>query len=687
MRRLLAITYLFLSSFWGILFAQEPDSVQYSMEIGEVTIKYRPPIKLGDIGVNGRKIDSVALRESISVSLADLLSRSSSVFVKSYGRATLSTVSFRGASPSHTQVAWNGMKINSPMVGMVDFSLIPSYFIDEVGIYSGSGSVNIAGGSIGGSIALSTKAPEAKGFKIQYLQGVGSYGTFDQYADFAFGRGKFQSSTRIYYVTSKNNFEYTNYRKKIFITNELGEVIDFYYPIEKNKNGSFNDLHFMQELFLKGDDGSSWGASFWYMDSRRGVPLLNVDYKNGNNSRNRQNEKTLRSVVTWDKNTGNSLLSAKFGYTGTHLNYLFLGDTGYGDPQKMVDSHSTINSFFGEGKIDIETNEKWMITGGVSLYQHFVKSIDNAIAEHSTTNTIIGYNKARFEVSANIMTKYMPTKRLGVAINLKEDMYGTDIISPVPAIFLDYLVSYKGDIKLKASLSRNHRYPTLNDLYFMPGGNDSLKTEKGTSFDIGFDFGIEKEKVAFSGGITLFDSRIKDWIMWLPTYKGFWSPINIKKVHSYGIESEGELTLTLPEGIIFSIAGNFSVTRSINMGEPLGQFDLSVGKQLVYIPVYSSAFTGNIDWKKWFFVYKWNYYSERYTTSSNEISTKIGKLPPYFMSDVSIGRDFSTQFGIVSLKFMINNLLDEEYESVLSRPMAGRNWGIYLGVNPSFSRK
>lgn len=672
---------------FGNISAQEPDSVPYFIDIGEVTIKYHPQIMLEYVGLNGDKIDSVELRESISVSLADLLSRSSSVFVKSYGRATLSTVSFRGTSPSHTQVTWNGMKINSPMVGMVDFSLIPSYFVDDVGIFNGASYVNFAGGSLGGSITLSTKAPDDKGLNLKYIQGIGSFGTYDQYADIAFGKEKFQSSTRFYYVTSLNNFEYTNYRKKVYVENESGEIINFYYPIENNKNGFFKDLHLMQELFYKGNDGSRWGVSFWYVNSRRGIPMLNVDYKVGINSRNNQNEKTLRSIVTWDKNIGNKSLSGKFGYTGSGLNYLYMGDTGYGEPKKMVDSQSTVNTLFYEGNLDFPANDTWNASGGLTMYQHFVKSIDNAKAELISSSNVIGYKKARFEATANIMVKYMPAKRMGVALNLKESLYGTKLTPPVPAFFLDYLLSHKGDINLKASLSRNYRYPTLNDLYFMPGGNDSLKTEKGTTFDVGLDFGIERDKVDFSGGITFFNSRIDDWIMWLPTYMGFWSPINVKMVHSFGMESEGELNLVLSDNIHFSIDGNFSVTRSINRGEALSKFDLSVGKQLVYIPVYSSSITGKIDWRKWILIYKWNYYSQRYTTSSNEMSTNIGKLPPYFMSDISIGKQFSANFGTFSIKILVNNIFDEEYESVLSHPMAGRNYGLFFGINPSFPVK
>ena len=95
----------------------------------EVTFEERRPLK--EIGVVKVKFDSLMLKENIALSMADILAYNSSLFVKNYGRATLSTVSFRGTSSSHTQVLWNGIAINSPMLGMTDFSQIPSYLIDE----------------------------------------------------------------------------------------------------------------------------------------------------------------------------------------------------------------------------------------------------------------------------------------------------------------------------------------------------------------------------------------------------------------------------------------------------------------------------------------------------------------------------------------------------------------------------
>ena len=55
-----------------------------------VTVTAKRPMK--DIGITKTTFDSIALKENIALSMADILTFNSSAFVKSYGRATLSTV-------------------------------------------------------------------------------------------------------------------------------------------------------------------------------------------------------------------------------------------------------------------------------------------------------------------------------------------------------------------------------------------------------------------------------------------------------------------------------------------------------------------------------------------------------------------------------------------------------------------
>jgi iron complex outermembrane receptor protein len=71
--------------------------------------------------------------------------------------------------------------------------------------------------------------------------------------------------------------------------------------------------------------------------------------------------------------------------------------------------------------------------------------------------------------------------------------------------------------------------------------------------------------------------------------------------------------------------------------------------------------------------------------SSNDIML-TGKLPEYFMNNISLEKRFSSSWADFSLKGSINNLFDEEYLSVLSRPMPGINFEIFLGITPKWGR-
>ena len=239
----------------------------------------------------------------------------------------------------------------------------------------------------------------------------------------------------------------------------------------------------------------------------------------------------------------------------------------------------------------------------------------------------------------------------------------------------------------KASVSRNFRFPTLNDLYFLPGGNPDLKNETGVQYEAGLSFAVGRDAIyTLSGSASWYDQRIDDWILWLPTTKGFFSPVNIKEVHAYGVEVRGDLSVMLARGLKLDLDGTFSWSPSINVGEPMSPADQSVGKQLPYEPEFSGTATGRLAWRSWGLLWQFCYYSERYTMSSNDI-TLTGRLTPYVMNNLSLEKGFAFRRADLSLKATINNLFNEEYLSVLSRPMPRMNCEFFINVKPKWGKK
>lgn len=652
--------------------------------LGEVVVTAKRPMK--EIGVQKTTFDSLALKENVALSMADVLTFNSSVFVKSYGRATLSTVAFRGTSPSHTQVTWNGMRINNPMLGMTDFSTIPSYFIDQASLLHGTSSVNESGGGLGGLVKLGTLPDVSEGINAQYVQGVGSFKTFDEFARFTYGSDHWQLSTRAVYSSSPNEYKYVNRDKKENIYDSDHNIIGQYHPTERNRSGSFKDLHVLQEVYYNTLAGDRFGLNAWYIDSNRELPLLTTDYGNERDFENRQREHTFRGVLSWDHTRSNWRTGLKGGYIHTWMAYDYRKEVAEGNWATMTRSRSNVNTVYGQLEGEYNPSRKWFFTANVSAHQHFVRSEDKNIILQDGDKAIVGYDKGRIELSGSVSAKWQPVDRLGLSVILREDMYGTKWAPLIPAFFIDGLVSRTGNIMLRASVSRNYRFPTLNDLYFLPGGNPDLKNEHGFSYDAGMSFETGKKDVySISGSATWFDSYIDDWIIWLPTTKGFFSPRNVKKVHAYGVELKGGVSIQPIKEWYLDLNGSYSWTPSVNDGEKMSPADQSVGKQLPYVPKHSASLTGRLSWRTWSFLYKWAYYSERFTMSSNDY-TLTGHLPKYFMSNISLEKGLNFKPMDIQLKLAVNNLFNEEYLSVLSRPMPGINFEFFIGITPRFGK-
>ena len=661
------------------------DMTKRVFKLREVVVTAKRPMK--DIGVTKTRFDSLALKENISLSMADILTFNSSIFVKSYGRATLSTVAFRGTSASHTQVTWNGMKISNPMLGMTDFSTIPSYFVDNASLLHGTSSVNETGGGLGGLVKLNTTPEVGDGFNAQYVQGIGSFSTFDEFARITYGSERWHVSTRVMYSSSPNDYKYTNHDKKINIYDDDHNIIGQYYPEERNRSGSFKDFHLLQEVYYNTPGSGRFGFNAWYINSNRELPMLTTDYGEETSFENRQREQTFRSILSWDYNREKWKTGVKGGYIHTWMAYDYKRNVGNGIMASMTRSRSKINTFYGQADGEFTPTRRWYFTANVSLYQHLVKSEDKNIIMQDGNKAVVGYDKGRVELSGSVSAKWQPIDRIGMSVVLREEMFGSKWTPLIPAFFIEGILSPKGNIMLKASISRNYRFPTLNDLYFLPGGNPELKSEHGFTYDVGMSFDVGKKEVyALDGSLTWFDSYIDDWIIWLPTTKGFFSPRNVKKVHAYGLEAKANLGLQFAKEWLLDLNGSFSWTPSINEGEKMSPADQSVGKQLPYVPRYSASLTGRLSWNNWAFMYKWCYYSERYTMSSNDY-TLTGHLPVYFMSNVSLEKNLFFKPANLQLKLTVNNLFNEDYLSVLSRPMPGINFEFFIGITPKFLKK
>lgn len=71
------------------------------------------------------------------VSLADVLTPSTGIFIKDYGSASaVKTISQRGLGSEHTLVLLNGLRVSSMQNGLMDLGLMPTDEIESIEIFA-----------------------------------------------------------------------------------------------------------------------------------------------------------------------------------------------------------------------------------------------------------------------------------------------------------------------------------------------------------------------------------------------------------------------------------------------------------------------------------------------------------------------------------------------------------------------
>lgn len=665
----MALLFLFMPALRSL--AQEA-TIKRSLD--DVTVTAQRP--LSRIGIQYTSIDSAALRDNISLSMADVLGFNSSVFVKSAGRATLSTVSFRGTAPSHTAVTWNGLPVNSPALGLTDFSMLPSYLVDRASLLHGASSLTRTSAGMGGMVDLSTTPADiGEGFNAQYVQGVGSFTTLDEFLRLSYGSSDWHLSTRAVLSTSDNDFSFVNKDRKEFIYDDNHNIVDSFYPKDKNRNGSYTNFHLLQQIYYTAPGRHDFGLQVWYTGSVRNVPLNTVDYIDSRKFIKKQRDNIVRAVASWKHIAGNMSFNARAGYAFQWNAYDYAVERSEGVMNRSITARTKTGTLYGDFDWGWTPRQNFFLSATATVRHDNVST-----ADHAALAGVKSYDKGRTDFGTAVSARWQATERLGLSAVVRQDIAGNNADAPTPALFADYIIYRPANLTVKGSIARNHHYASLNDLYFLPGGNPDLKAEHGWSYEAGVAMsrGIGKSS-SISASVNWYDSYINDWILWLPTNKGFFQARNVRNVHAYGIEASAGLTSRLSRDWTLDIDGGVSWTASINNSDPVSPDDKSVGKQLPYVPKLSASLTGLLSWRLWTLQYKWCYYSRRYTMTSNE-DVISGSLPRYFMSNISLERRIPLRAVDLSAKIAVNNLFNADYQTIMSHPMPGTNFEFFLSI-------
>jgi len=304
-------------------FSQIKDSTAVSLKEVEITgIQSKQFVA----GKKIQQIDSLTKHDFSHTNLAEILAVNSPVFVKNYGPGNLSTSSFRGGNASQTAVLWNGFNIQNNMLGQNDFSQLPNFIFDDIGIeYGGSASV-WGSGAMGGSIHLNNKPRFNKGLRTSLNLGIGSYGTRKLNSSVHYSSKKFCTNTKVYLNRSQNNFEY------------LDTIVKRQAHSEYLIQGFLQEFSF---LFLK---NQKLTARLWQNVSQRNLPPVFGNKKSSAS----QIDKNLKASLEWIYEGKKLIPSIRFAYFDDVLNYT--------DSAANLYSKSKINTLITEADFNYFLN-------------------------------------------------------------------------------------------------------------------------------------------------------------------------------------------------------------------------------------------------------------------------------------------------------------------------------------------
>jgi len=558
--------------------------------------------------------------------ITQILQTEALVFVRNYGPGSLGTLTIGGGSAEQTNVSWQGISIRNPMLGQIDVTLLPADLFTSIGVQSKGGSAQYGNNQLSGGLDLKSDLPSDKerglGLSLEY----GSWQRLSGHLKSLYTIGSSKSQTSIYGLKSKNDFP-----------------LEINGLVLRQSNASIQNLgvYHLSEITLT--NHSKIEVGLWWQDSHQEIPPTTVQ----NSSNANQGTTSIRSVVGWKNRSQRGRTEARIGYAG--------GSIDYRNPARLEESLTRF------GSVNISANHQWWYGGSSSL----TVGVDNRI-QHGEAQAYGGRQaENQFEIFGGYEWK-RPTWSFGAFV--RQGMLDEVLMPTTASLQSSFAVSER--IRISAGLSRDLRYPTLNERYWQPGGKPNLKSESGWSQRLSVAAKMVLGRWTWDLTAHGFNRLIRNWILWSPQDDlSIWTPDNIAKVWSRGggIRTQA---MTHFGDLAIKLRLNYAHTSSINQ-VAIETPRLDVGDQLFYTPKNRFGFSAETSWPAWTVRYE-----QQYTGGYPGI---ISPVPSFQVGSFYLSRTFSWTDKDLRAWFRVHNLWDVRYRVIERRPMPGRHFR--LGVS------
>ena len=566
---------------------------------------------------NSRYLKNKSLNNNLgSFSKNGSLSQLPSLELRTYGGyAGVTSASFDAGFARHTKVLFNGVDLTDAQNGQVDLSSFPSFALRSLNYRLNSGTT-YGSGSIDGTLNINTKNSPNRVFYSS-----GDYG-FNQYgATYTMGR---ENSKRTITI-GKTSYD-GDYKFKDSVTGSS----------KKRENNSLDQFFFaMNREFLVRDD-----------------LIININSLTTKNTRGAAGSTSFPSILATrtDEYELYSLSFMKF-FIDSNLKIYINRSTNnqvYDDPNEsfpVFSEHALDQSSFGlDFEKEINTNLDYQLSVKQQVDSISSTDLSNQELNSSSASFLLNYtnNEKDFKIS--------PSTRFDKQSDNDKLTYNLSFES-VDQFLKDDLSYF--DFRLDAGSS--FQFPTLNDLYWPDGlysaGNPDLKPEESDYFSVNMTNNSVLGK--FTVKATMKD--YENLILWQPNESLKYIPINVSSASrtTYNINFLKEFA-------------NSQLQISYNIYDSK---DNDMDEKLLYVPDYSANiflshnFNQSIN-----MAFNYKYTGKRILQYGSDWSDQTDR-DAYGVLDFSVSKDFDT----LKTSLIVDNLLDETFESTLGYPEPGRS--------------
>lgn len=588
----------------------------------------------------GRSVLQVA-SPNITATAANSLS-DAGVFLKSYGLSGSATISRRGADPTQTQVLWNSLPINNPMLGMGDFTILMPLGM-QVQLLEGGNTSLLGSGSVGGTVLLNSQLDfnPKSATEIHYL--YGNLGEQQRLVQTQLSSHRLSFHVTLLSSVNQNKFWFQ----------DPGLQLDKRWMTGAAVNRSLIRIG-MGKKWERGN--LKMHGEMAEVDRGLGVMLGSLS------SLGHQLDRSIKTMVE-----GNQVLGVqqkvkgtmRLGWVRDYIDYLE-GRTG---ALEAISLAHTLHAQT-EWQIQLPKHLMLLVGGDFQWQQAEINAYLGKVNRKLPANFLSVTGNSTLKMGdKNYRLQYVLSSRYEWNENIPTGSF---------SVIWNKQGSAKKPLQYKLNVHNSFRRPTLNDLYwYIPFGRTTLYSEKGKSAEAGLVWGnspshlahLNTKKWVVLAEATGFYRQLDRPIVWMP-FGPIWRPMNLLGGGKYvGLSYQLQVAIPLSHRHIQHI-------RFFSQGEwvhtAVKNSPTAMAYQQIFIPKYSgiSGLGLKTQWGEAQILLK--------STGTRYIQTdNLESMKPFQLLDVHWVKNFQLLRWKTQGKIQLSceNLLGITYQTVPNRPM------------------